>query len=170
MASLQYLFAAYAESTGRQPIGLLTLSHPSFTTLRYCTGHALVLSRGQAFVPLWYTIRFPTVGDGGVRSGELALDNTFDEPIASLRTATSPVAVRFEVVLADTAADPDAVDRVEHTARWFIRPQASYTGTEFRARLGYANVLGDAWPQKKFTPSEWRGIFAFALMILPALL
>jgi hypothetical protein len=161
MASLEYLFVAFAESTGRQPIGLLTLSHAAFPggTLRYCTGHEIVLSRGNGFAPLWYTVRFPTVSDAGVRPGELVLDNTGEEPIGSLRSATGPVSVLFEMVLANTAADPDAVDRVEIPARWFIRPEASYTGTEIRARLGFSNVLADAFPQRKFTPNEWRGVF-----------
>jgi hypothetical protein len=159
MASLQYLMAAFAEATGRQPIGLLTLGHPAFGNLRYCTGHEVVVSRGDAFAPLWFTVRFPTITDSGVGSGELAIDNTGEEPIASLRTATGPVGVRFELVLADTAADTAAVDRVEMGADWFIRPEASYTGTEFRARLGSSNVLGDSWPQKKFTPNSWRGVF-----------
>jgi hypothetical protein len=158
--SLQMLLAAYAESTGRQVIGLLTVNPAGpIDAVRYCTGNAPVTSRGDLFSPLAFDVRLPSVEGGAIKPGELVIDNTGDEPIATLRTATTTIRVKFEIVLGNTATDTAAINRVEMSSEWQIVPGLSYTPTEIRARLGYDTVLSDSYPSRTFAPGDFAALF-----------
>jgi hypothetical protein len=137
------------------------------TTLRYTTDHTVTASRGNVFAPLWWDIRLPSIEGGQLHQGELTLDNTGQQPIASLRTATAPINVLLELVLGNDATDTSAQDRVEYSAQWQILPEAEYGPGEIRARLGASTILDDSYPGRRFTPNTWPGCFAILLMLLP---
>jgi hypothetical protein len=156
MATLQYLIAAFAESSQRQIVGLLTLTVAGVGSRRYCTGVAPITSNSLLYSPLWFDLRLPSVEGGAIRAGELVLDNTGEEPLASilqLDNTTREIKAVLEIVL---ESSPDSV---EHRSEWHVIPSVNYGVGEVRCRLGYATVLDDSYPQVTFTPGQFAGVF-----------
>ena len=151
--SAQLLAQFYATSSNDPLLMLLTLSHPSFSTIRLVNNTEDVVSRGNTYTSFPMTIRTPSDDGESTREALIEFDNASLELIDELRTVTTPIDAKIEVIL---FSDPDAVQISYEELK--IK-SISYDQTKIAARLFMDDFLNIELTSEKYSPINYPGLF-----------
>jgi hypothetical protein len=151
--SAQLLSQFYGASSNDPLIMLLTLTHPSFTTLRLVNNTENVTSRGDEYISFPMTIRTPSDDGETAREAIIEFDNTSLELIDELRLVTTPIDAKLEVVL---FSDPDTVQISYEELK--IK-SITYDKNKIGARLFMDDFLNIELTSEKYTPTNYPGLF-----------
>jgi hypothetical protein len=147
---LNQLFAAQSDDPF---LMLVEISHPSFATLYFVNNTVNITSRGQEYLAFPMEIGLPADNPESNREVSIAFDNASLELIEEIRSVTSPMDVKIEMIL---ASDPDTVE-IE-LGELKIRG-LTYNKSRIEARLYMDDFLNTELSSEKYTPSNFPGIF-----------
>ncbi len=155
--------ALYAQQTDEVFIMLVTIEHENFTTpIRVASdpkevlpdaGVRGVVSRGNEFVFLPFTINLPMQDDSGVARASISIDNISREIVAAVRQATSALSITIEVVLASD------VDTLEVSIPDFRLERVTYDALTVAGDISVEYYDLEPFPARRFTPSDFPGVF-----------
>lgn len=155
--------AMYAQQTSEAFIALLTIDHENFEQpIRVASdsyevlpdaGVRGVLSRGDEYIYLPFTIELPQEDDSGVTQARISVDNISREIVAAVRTATSSLTVKLEIVLSSD------VDSVEVSVDDFKLERVTYDVFTVSGTISLEYFELEPFPKARFTPSSFPGIF-----------
>lgn len=155
--------AAYTQQTGEVFIILITISSPDFADdiriasdpkeLLPIAGVRGVVSRGDEYIYLPFSINLPQQDASGVARASLSIDNINREIVQAVRQATSALSITIEVVLASD------VDTVEISVQDFRLERVTYDAFTVSGDISVEYYDLEPFPSKRFTPSDFPGIF-----------
>lgn len=150
----ELLAQLYGQESDDPFLMLVTLSHPEFqSTQRLVNNISDIVSRGETFIAFPMQIRLP--GDDGETQREVAIsfDNVGRDLIDEIRSITSPIEVKIEMVL---ASNPDQV-QIE-LGELKIK-NITYDKSKISARLFVDDFLNTAMTSERYTPQNFPGLF-----------
>lgn len=136
----------YAPNCSGVYLVLLTITHPDITTIRLVNDRQSLVSGGDTYTPLAFTVRLPTDSPDGNASAVLILDNVDQSIVAAARSITTPASVTIEVV---KQSAPDTI-LVTYSDLRLTRARISATTIEFD--LSADPVVDESYPGLDFTP------------------
>ena len=155
--------AIYAQETSEVFILLVTINHSSFTTpirlasdsfeLLPSAGVRGVVSRGDEYIYLPFTINLPIQDDTGIARASISVDNISREIVAAVRSASSSLSITIEIVLASD------VDTPEVTVADFALERVTYDAFTVSGEITVEYFDLEPFPSRRFTPSDFPGIF-----------
>lgn len=155
--------AIYAQNTDECFITLVTIDHDNFTApVRVASdpfevlpdaGVRGVVSRGEEYIFLPFTIELPAQDDTGVARARISVDNISREIVAAVRSATSALSITIEVVLASD------VDTPELTVSDFRLDRVTYDALTVSGDISVEYFDLEPFPARRFTPSDFPGLF-----------
>ena len=151
--SAQLLAQFYGQSSDDPLLTLLTITHPSITTVRLVNNTVDIVSRGNTYTALPFKIRPPSDDGESRREAELTLDNITLDLIDELRTVTSPMEVTMELVLASM------LDTVQLSYEELKIRNISYNKDSIRASLYMDDFLNTEMTSEKYSPSLYPGLY-----------
>jgi Domain of unknown function (DUF1833) len=131
---------------------LLTFTAP-LETIRLANNTQDVISRGETYFAFPMKIRLPADDGESNREVDLELDNTTIELIDLIRTITSPVPAKIEMVL---ASDPNTVQVLIEDLKM---KGATYNKNSLSVKLVFDGFLNTAMTSESYTPSNFPGLF-----------
>ena len=135
-------------------IVLLTIEHPDMEDTLYFTLDAVnTISRGNTYLALPFELTPPEESPDQPPVAKLVLDNVDRQIVYLLRSISSPLTVKFEVVL---SSDPDMVEAV-----WegFQLRNIKYDALTIQGDLTLENFLQEPYPSGVFCPAWFPGLF-----------
>lgn len=132
---------------------LLTITHPSFSTIRLVNNTVDIVSRGNTFVAFPFRLILPPDDGETQRDFQLEVDNTTLELMSQIRSVTTPMEVDIEMIL---ASDPDTVQMSAVTLK---TRSAGYSNSSLKIPLYLDNFLNTELPSEKYEPTNFPGIF-----------
>lgn len=155
--------AVYAAQTKEAFILLATISHPSFTDdIRVASdsyellpnaGVRGVVSRGQEYLYLPFTILLPQQDETGVSRASISMDNISREMVRAVRNANSALTITVEVVLSSD------VDTPEVSIQDFKLEKVSYDAFTISGDISVEYFDLEPYPWARFVPSLFPGMF-----------
>lgn len=142
-----------AQNSGEVFLVLLTLSHPSMTTLRVVSNTVNITSRGNLYTAFPFEITLPQDLSEELRPVRLSISNVDRRLIDEIRTIASPITVTMEII---TAGAPNTVEVGPFA---FEMASCEYNEQTITATLTYEPVLFSAFPGKTFDPQLFPGLF-----------
>lgn len=132
---------------------LVTLSHPSFTTIRLVNNSENIISRGNVFQAFPMKIRLPVDDGESNREAQIEFDNVSLEILNEIREVTTYIDVKIELVLASIPDD------VQISFEELKIQSVSYDKQKVSARLFLDNFLNTALPSERYGATNFQGIF-----------
>lgn len=155
--------AIFAQQTSEVFIILVTIAHETFDNpIRVCSdpfevlpdaGVRGIVSRGDEYVFLPFSIELPVQDDSGVARASISVDNITREIVQYVREATSALSITIEVVL---ASDPDTP---EITVADFKLERVTYDALTVSGEISVEYYELEPFPARRFTPSDFPGLF-----------
>lgn len=155
--------AVFAQETGDAFVILITISHPNFTDdIRVSSDPTQdlpeanirgTISNGLEYIYCPFSISLPGDDDTGVARAQLSVDNVDRRVTEAIRSADSAVGIKIEIVL---ASSPDVI---EMSLDGFQMAQATYNAMTVSGELSMAYFDLEPFPAKRFTPSDFPGLF-----------
>lgn len=155
--------AIFAQQTDEVFILLVTIEHENFTDpIRVASdpkqvlpdaGVRGVVSRGEEYVYLPFTINLPMQDDTGVARASISIDNISREIVAAVRKATSALSITIEVVLASD------VETLEMSIPDFRLERVTYDALTVSGDISVEYYDLEPFPARRFTPSDFPGVF-----------
>lgn len=143
----------YGQESGDPFLMLVTLTHESFEPIRFVNNVVDISSRGENYLAFPVSIVLPA--DDGETSKEVKMtfDNVSLALIDELRTVTTAIEAKIEMVL---ASNPDKVELelVELKLR-----NVSYNRQTISAALYLDDFLNTEMASERYTPTNFPGIF-----------
>lgn len=149
----QLLFQIFSQESNDPFLTLVTLTHPSFSTTRFVNNSENIISRGETFLSFPMSIKLPPEDGETLREVTIEFDNVSLELITKLRSVSSPIDVKLELVLASMP------DIVQMSFEELKINSASYNATKVSARLIMDSFLQTGMTSEKYEPSNFRGLF-----------
>lgn len=163
MTSTAFKQAVFSARTTEAFPVLLTISHSSFTDdIRVSSDPAVLLpeagergivSRGLEYVFFPFEITLPQQDETGIARARISIDNIDRRVVRAIRAANSAVSVKIEVV-----ASSD-VDTPEFTADNFRLEQVEYDAFTVSGDISVEYFDLEPYPAKRYTPSDFPGLF-----------
>jgi len=132
---------------------LVTLSHANFSPVRLVNNSENIVSRGETFLAFPFKIRLPMDDGESVREVNLEMDNVSLELIDEIRTATTPVDVKIEMILASMP------NEVQIALEELKIQSVSYNKNKITARLFMDSFLSTAMNAETYTPTNYPALF-----------
>ena len=132
---------------------LLTLSHPSYPTIRLVNNNEDIVSRTNTFTALAMKIALPADDGESIPKMQIVLDNVPLELMDELRSTTTPANVAIEAVL---ASRPDIV---EILITDLLLSNISYDNRKITATLGLNDFFNQRIPGEIYSPQLYPGMF-----------
>lgn len=133
---------------------LATLSHPSFSPpIRLVDNIEQVISRGETYEPFPFKVTLAPDDGETARSVRIVIDNVSLELIEEIRTATTPIDVTLETVLA-SAPDSIQIDIGGLKMKTVIYDRSTITAT-----LIFDDFLNTELTSEKYGPQNFPGLF-----------
>ena len=131
----------------------VTISHPSFPTIYLVNNTVDMVSRGVTYTAFPMEITLPV--DDGERAREVSIifDNVSLELIDELRTVTTPMDIKIEMML---ASDPNTVQLSLEELK--LR-SVTYDKQKVSAKLFMDSFLNVELTSEKYTPTLYPGLF-----------
>ena len=155
--------AVYAQNTDEAFITLVTIDHANFAEpvrvasdpfeLLPDAGVRGVVSRGEEYLYLPFSIELPTQDDSGISRARLSIDNISREIVAAVRSANSALSITIEIIL---ASDPDTV---EISIADFRLDRVTYDAFTVSGDISAEYFDLEPFPSRRFTPSDFPGLF-----------
>lgn len=150
----ELLHQLYAQESDDPFLMLVTLTHPDFLeTQRFVNNLEDVTSNGFLFTAFPMNIVLPTDDGESTREVTIIFDNVGRELITEIRSITTPIDVKIEMVL---ASNPNQVQISLEELK--IR-SISYNKTRVSARLYMDDFLGTSMTSEKYTPLIYPGLY-----------
>jgi hypothetical protein len=131
----------------------VTISHEDIDTIYLVNNTVDQVSRGNTYVAFPMKITLPADDGETTREVSIEFDNVSLELIDELRSITSPVDVKIEMIL---ASDPDTVQlSIEELKLRNI----NYNKQRISAKLYMDSFLNVELDSEKYTPSLYPGLF-----------
>lgn len=143
----------YAQESDVPFLMLITLTHPSFPPIRLVNNSENIISNGETFSSFPMRIRLPVDDGETTREVSIEFDNVSRELIDELRTVTTPIDVKLEMVL---ASNPDYI---QVTLDELKMRNVSYNKSTVNARLYLDSFLNVELTSEKYTPKSYPGLF-----------
>lgn len=143
-----------AQNSGEVFLVLLTLSHPSMTTLRLVNNTVDVVSRANTYLAFPFELALPADLAEQLPVVQLSISNVDRRLIDEIRGIESPLAVTLEVVAAS------ALNTVEVGPYVFDMTSVSYDQERITATLSYEPILNEPFPGERFTPQIFPQLFS----------
>lgn len=112
-----------------------------------------VVSRGNEFLYLPFTIQLPIQDDTQTAKAQISVDNISREIIAAARSAGSALKIDLEIVLASD------VDNVELSVEGFKLQTLNYDAFTISGEISIDYYDLEPFPAKRFTPTDFEGLF-----------
>ena len=142
----------FAQESDDPFLTLVTLTHPFFTA-RLVNNTTDIVSNGFTFTAFPMKIRLP-IDDGETsRDFTIELDNVSLELITNLRSVTTAIGVKIELILASI---PDVVQMAHEDLQ--IRSIA-YDSKRISAKIVLDNFLTVGLTSERYNPSNFPGLF-----------
>jgi len=152
--SPELLAQLFSQESNDPFLMLLTLNHPDWPSTYYFVNNgAQIISRGLTFLPFPMTIVLPTDDGESSRSVKIEFDNVSLDLIDILRSVTSPMTVKLEMILASL---PDIV-QMELTELQI--QNVNYNSKKVSAILIIDSFLNTELSSERYTPSAYPGLF-----------
>jgi hypothetical protein len=152
--SPELLAEIFAQESGDPFLTLVTLSHPSFASdIRLVNNTVNITSRGNVFTAFPMKIRLPMDDGETQRDFALEMDNASLELIEEIRTVTTRISVKFEMILASLPDD------VQMSQEDLAIVSLNYTARRISARIAMDSFLGVEITSEKYTYTNFPGIF-----------
>lgn len=133
---------------------LLTLSHPSFVAdVRMVNNSVDIISRGNTFIAFPFKIRLPVDDGESAREVSIEFDNVSLEILDELRTVTTAIDVKIEMILASIPND------VQISIEELKIQNVSYNKHTVSARLFMDSFLTTELNAELYSPTLYPGIF-----------
>lgn len=144
----------YTQESNDPFLTLITLTHDSLVTpIRLVNNSENIISRGETFQAFPVRIRLPVDDGESIREVKMEFDNVSLQLMDLVRTATSNIRVKIEMVLASI---PDAVQiDLDELALGNI----SYNSQRISASLLMDGLLNTELTSERYTPSVYPGLF-----------
>ncbi len=151
--SNQLLAQLFSQESSDPFLTLVTLSHDDFATIRLVNNTEDIVSRGDTFTAFPMRIGLPS--DDGEKAREVTLDfdNVALDLINEIRTVTTPISVKLEMVLASIPDD------VQIAFEELKIQSLSYSKTRVSARLFLDSFLSTEMTSEKYSPLIFPGLF-----------
>lgn len=153
----------FNQETAEVFIVLLTISHENFDDdIRVASeplvdlpdaGVKGVISNGLEYLYLPFDFQLPNQDDTGVARATLNIDNVDRRIVAAVRQANSAVGISMQVVRASD------VDTPEVTVVDFKLERVTYNALVVSGEISVEYYDTEPFPQGRFTPGKWPGIF-----------
>ena len=131
----------------------ITLSHSSFTTLHLVNNSENITSNGIVFQSFPMTIILPVDDGESLREASIEFDNVSLQLIDEIRTVTSPIDVKIQMIL---ASNPDLVQIELNDLR--IR-NISYNKQKITAKLIMDDFMSTNLTSEQYVPTIYPGLF-----------
>lgn len=151
--SNQLLAQLLSQESNDPFLTLVTLSHASFSTVRLVNNSENIISRSETFSNFPMRIKLPSDDGETTREVTIEFDNVSLELVSKLRSVSSPIDVKLEMVLASM---PDVVQMSFEELKI---NSVSYNATTVSARLIMDSFLQTGMTSERYEPSNFRGIF-----------
>lgn len=151
--SPELLQQMYAQESGDPFLALLTLTHSNFSTIRLVNNGVKIVSRGHTFDPYDFSLTLPPDDGDTAKTAQIEIDNTTLEFIDEIRSSTTPISVKIELILASI---PDAV---QYELPDMKINTVTYSTKTITATLSLDGFLQAAMNAEKYTPSNYPGLF-----------
>jgi hypothetical protein len=132
---------------------LVTLTHPSFTTVKLVNNSEDIVSNGETFTSFPMRIRLPADDGESTREVSIEFDNVSRELIDELRTVTTPIDVKIEMIL---ASNPDDI---QITLDELKMRNVTYNKSIVSARLYLDSFLNVELTSERYSPKLYPGLF-----------
>lgn len=150
----ELLAQMFAQESDDAFLTLVTLSHETFADdIRLVNNTVEIQSRLQTFMPFPMRIRFPVDDGETAREFSIDFDNVSLTLIEGIRTVTTPISVKIEMVLASM---PNLV-QVEQAELKIAT--LTYNKTMVSAKIILDNFLNTEMTSERYAPSNFPGLF-----------
>lgn len=151
--SAELLAQLYYQNADDPFLTLITLTHSNFGVVRLVNNSVNITSRGQTFQAFPFKLRLPT--DDGETAREVAIefDNVSLELLDEIRTATTNIDVKIEMILASIP------DEVQISLEELKIQNVEYNKNKISARLFMDGFLNTSMTSESYTPSLYPGLF-----------
>lgn len=152
--SNEVLAQIFAQNSDDPFLTLVTLSHATFDEdIRLVNNTKNFISRGQEFMAFPMRIRFPMDDGESVRDLTIEFDNASLELIEEIRSVTSKIGVKIELVLASL---PNAVQVAQEE---LYIGSLTYSKNRIQAKIILDSFLNVEVTSEKYTPTNFPGLF-----------
>ena len=151
--SAELLAQMYGQESDDPFMMFVTLSHADFDTLYLVNNVVNQTSRGQEYQAFPMTIRLPNDDGETAREVLIDFDNVSLELIDELRSVTTPMDVKIEMILASD------VDTVQLSLEELKLRSVSYDKQKISAKLYMDSFLNVELTSEKYTPTKYPGLF-----------
>lgn len=152
--SNEVLAQLFSQESNDPFLTLLTLSHSSFPSdIRLVNNTEDIVSNGLTYIAFPMKIILPRDDGETTREVSIEFDNVSLELMNELRTVTTFINVKLEMVLASI---PDAV---QISFSELKIQNVTYNKTKVTARLFLDSFLNTEISSEKYTPTSYPGIF-----------
>lgn len=156
--------ATNAQQTDTAFITLLTITNANLATpIRVCddpnqvlplAGVRGVISRGDEYIYLPFTFSLPAEDDTGIGRASLTIDNISREIVQAVRQAIgTKISLKIEIVLSSDLNTPEVV------MNDFILEGIKYDAFTVTGDVTVEYYDLEPFPARRFTPSDFPGIF-----------
>ncbi len=149
----QLLAQIFAQESTDPFLMLLTLTHPDITTIRLVNNTVNITSRSQVFTAFPFTVTLPADDGEVAREVSIEFDNVSLDLIDEIRTVTTPIEVKLEMVLSSL---PNAV---QISLEELQIQNITYNSSRISARLILDSFLQTEISSERYSPSIFPGIF-----------
>lgn len=132
---------------------LLTITHPSLTTVRVVNNTEAIVSRGDAYEAFPFEVALPSDVADRLSAVQLRISNVDRRFVEAVRSLPTMPRVKLEVIAASRPDD------VEVGPFEFEMASAQYSVEAIEATLTYEPVMQMAFPAGTFDPQKFPGLF-----------
>lgn len=144
----------YSQESDDPFLTLVTLSHPSFASdIRLVNNTVSITSRGLEYLAFPMSIRFPVDDGESARDFSIEFDNVSLDLIDEIRSVTTQIGVKLEMILASL---PDDVQIVQDELKI---ASVTYNAQRISARIILDNFLNVEMTSERYGPTNFPGLF-----------
>lgn len=151
--SPQLLAQLYGQQSSDPFLTIITVSHTSFGTRRYVNNTEDLISNGETFVAFPFRITLPADDGETQRSAQIEFDNVSLELLDEIRSVTSPMDLKVEMVL---ASDPDSI---QITLENLKLRNINYDRQKIRATISMDDFLNSEVTSERYEPHNFPGLY-----------
>ena len=149
------LIAQLMKTNSEDPfLTILTLTHSTFPSpIRLVNNSENIVSRGNTFLAFPFRLTLPVDDGETMREVSIDFDNVSLELLDEIRTVTSQIEVKLEMILASIP------DEVQMELAELKIGNVNYSDTMISAKLVMDDFLSSALTSEAYTPSSFPGLF-----------
>jgi len=143
----------YGQNSSDPFLMFVTLSHPSFSPIYLVDNTVNLTSRGIEYQAFPMRIRLPVDDGETARAVNIEFDNASLELIEELRSITTPIEVKLEMILASE------LDSVQIALENLTMTNITYDKQKIMAMLSMDGFLDTELTSESYTPQLYPGLF-----------